>query len=361
MSRAVRIGVVGCGNALRESYRRALDMLRAAGRIEPVVACGRQASAGEEMLSSRFGFARYTTDHRAVTEADDVDLVLITTSNQAHGAIARDALLAGKHVLVEKPMSTSLAEAAELVELARTSAGYLVPAPYVILSPTFRRIWRHIRSGDIGRPLSGRAMYGWAGPDWGQWFYRPGGGSMLDLGIYNVVALTGLLGPASRVTGLVGTAIKERVVEGRPMTVEADDNAQICIEFAGDCYAVVTTGFTIQRFRTPGIEVYGSTGTIQMMGAAWGPDGYELWQNDRGAWQVFEEEDPDWRWTDGLRHVVECLETGRRPLIQPDHAYHALEIIEAARQAGRDGRRRRIRSTFTPLELLPEGDDPGVL
>src|SRR6185295_10266970 len=74
--------------------------------------------------------------------------------------------------------------------------------------------WRHIQNGDIGTPYLARAFYGWSGPNWGKWFYQPGGGAMFDLGVYNFVSLTGLLGPAKRVTGLVGTAIQERVVEG---------------------------------------------------------------------------------------------------------------------------------------------------
>ncbi len=94
---------------------------------------------------------------------------------------------------------------------------------------------------------------------------------MFDLGVYNVVSLTGLLGPAQRVTGLVGTAIPERVVEGENMQVEADDNAHILIDFGESVFAVVTTGFTIQKYRTPAIEIYGSKGTIQMMGDDWVP------------------------------------------------------------------------------------------
>ncbi|MEZ4737675.1 MAG: hypothetical protein R3E79_62160 [Caldilineaceae bacterium] len=59
-------------------------------------------------------------------------------------------------------------------------------------------MWKHIQRSDIGQPYLAR-LCGWAGPNWGQWFYRQGG-SMFDLGVYNVVSLTGFLGPAKRVT-----------------------------------------------------------------------------------------------------------------------------------------------------------------
>jgi predicted dehydrogenase len=361
MPNPVRIGVVGCGSVMQRPYTRQINQLKIRGLVETVVACDVKEERRDIVLSRDFGYQRFTTDFEEVVSASDVDLVLVTTSMQEHGLITRAALEAGKHVLVEKPMSSDLEEAAALVELAKKSKGYLVPAPHVALSPTYQRMWKHIQRGDIGRPHLARAFYGWAGPSWGQWFYRQGGGSMYDLGVYNVVSLTGFLGPAKRVTGLVGTAVPERMVEGKLMKVEADDNAHICIEFADSCYAVITTGFTIQKYRTPAIEIYGSKGTIQMMGDDWDPDGYELWQNEVGAWKVFGETDPNWPWTDGIRHLVECIHKGERPIIRPEHAYHVIEIMEAARAAGRDGQRREIQSTFAPLNFFTAEEEQEAL
>jgi predicted dehydrogenase len=272
-----------------------------------------------------------------------------------HSLVARAGLEAGKHVLVEKPMAVSLAEAANLVEIAKGSPGYLVPAPHVILSPTYQTMWRRIHRGDIGKVLMARARYGWAGPSWGKWFYQPGGGSMFDLGVYNVISLTGWLGPVKRVTAMVGTVIPERIVDGELMKIEADDTAHILLDFGGAVFAVVTTGFTMQRYRSPAIELYGSEGTIQMMGDDWRPRGYELWQNDAGAWQIFEDTDIYWQWTDGLRHLVECINSGTRPIITPEHGYHALEIMLKAQEAGRDGQAKEIESTFTPPDFS-DGD-----
>ena len=357
MSRPVRIGVVGCGSVMRGPYMGVIRQLRQREQVETVVACDVQADRRELVLSRDFGFQRFTTDFEQVVEAEDVDLVLVTTSMQQHGMVTRAALEAGKHVLVEKPMSTNLAEAKQLVELAKTSKGYLVPAPHVILSPTYQEMWRRIHRGEIGKPLLARALYGWAGPSWGKWFYQPGGGSMFDLGVYNVVSLTGLLGPAKRVTGLVGTAIPERMVEGELMKVEADDNAHISIDFGNAVFGVITTGFTIQKYRTPAVEIYGSQGTMQMMGDDWDPAGFELWRNEVGAWQIFGETAPNWPWTDGLRHLVECIQTGQKPLITPEHGYHVLEIMLKAQEAARTGMTQTIESTFPALNFFSAAEE----
>ena len=147
------------------------------------------------------------------------------------------------------------------------------------------------------------------------------------------------------------------MVDNELMTVEADDNAHILIDFGEAVYAVVTTGFTIQQYRNPALELYGSTGVIQMMGDDWDPDGYELWQNDVGAWQIFAETDPNWPWTDGLRHLVECIQQGTQPIITPEHAFHVLEIMIKAQEAGRDGQAKKIESTFTPPSFAAAEDE----
>jgi len=108
----------------------------------------------------------------------------------------------------------------------------------------------------------------------------------------------------------------------------------------------VTTGFTMQRYRSPAIELYGAEGTIQLLGDDWAPEGWELWRNEDDSWRVFPEADPHWQWTEGLRHLVDCVETGRTPVVLPEHAYHALEIALAAQSAGADGVARTIESGF---------------
>jgi predicted dehydrogenase len=315
--------------------------------VEVVQVCDAREER-RHVLKERLGVDNFTTRPQDVIDNPDVDLVLVLTSMREHGPLAKAALQAGKHVLVEKPMAVDLETGAELVEIAKSSQGLLVCAPHVVLSPTYQAIWQRIHSGELGKIRLARAFYGWAGPSWGQWFYQPGGGALFDLGVYNVVTLTGLLGPAKRVTALAGTTIKERVVDDEMMQVQAVDNAHVLIDFGEGVYAVVTTGFTIQKYRTPAVELYGDLGTVQMMGDDWDPDGYELWLNEVGAWQIHEESDPNWPWTDGLRHLVECIQNGTKPVIQPEHAYHALEIMLKAEAAGKDGQAREIESTFTP-------------
>ena len=353
----VRIGIVGCGDVMARAYMHAVDWLRLDGQVEVVAACDVKEDKRAFVLDE-LHIPRFTTRVDDLIQAPDVELVLVTTSMRAHGPIATAALEAGKHVLVEKPMAISLAEAARLVEVAKASKGHLICAPHVTLSATFQTIWKRIQRGDIGRVMLARGRYGWAGPSWESWFYRDGGGAIFDLAVYNLTSLTGWLGPVQRVTALAGTAIPERVAGGERTLVQVEDNAQILLDFGQAVFAVVSTGFTMQRYRGPGLELYGEKGTIQLLGDDWDPNGYELWLNDVGAWLVYDEADPTWLWTDGLRHLVHCIRTGERPLMTPEHAYHVLEVMLKAKESAADGCAKVVESNFPPLAI--SGDLEGM-
>jgi predicted dehydrogenase len=342
------IGILGCGNVM-PAYLRAAELLARRGLARVVAACGREEQ--RDRVTREHGVPNFVTDSRELIESPLVDVVVVITPMVDHAPLALKALEAGKHVLLEKPIATTLADAERLLERARRGPGQLYCAPFTWLSPTFREIGRRLRRGEIGRVVSARARYGWAGPDWSEWFYRPGGGAMFDLGIYSVTTLAAWLGPVERVTAMAGVAVEEREIRGRRIPVEAEDNAQILLDFGRATFAVITTGFTMQQYRGPAIELYGTEGTLQMLGDDWDPDGFELWQNERGCWQCYKETQPDWPWTDGLRELVERVSSDTAPAVGPELARHVLEVLLAAKEAGNDGQTRRISSRFAPLEF----------
>ncbi len=353
VDKKVRIGIVGCGSVMRGPYTNQIKHIKQLGLSVDVTMTCDVTPEGAATAQRLWPEAKFVQDYRAVVESDQVDLVLVTTSMQLHFEVSKAALLAGKHVLVEKPMATSLAEGKELLEISKTSRGILHPAPHVVLSATFKAMKQHIDSGTIGKPYLARAFYGWSGPTWGKWFSQRGGGALFDLGVYNVATMTALLGPAKRVTALAGTTIPERIVDNAMTKVEVVDNAHINLDFGNGVYGVITTGFTIQAYRVPGVEVYGSEGTIQMLGDDWAPKGYELYRKSTGRpgyWELHPDSDSNWHWTDGLRHLVQSIVSGTPDVVTAEHGYHVLEIMLKAEEAGRTGITQTIASTFSPLK-----------
>ena len=353
----VRLGILGLGSVYWTPYRAAIERLGGRVRITAAYDPDPEKRAAADRAT---GTPVALAGAEAVIEHPEVDAVLVLTSMREHGRLARAALVAGKHVLVEKPMATTLDEAAALATAGRATGRTLVCAPAVLLSPTYRAIAARVAAGEAGRVVLARARYGWAGPWWGRWYYEPGGGALFDLGIYNVTSLCGLLGPVRRVVALVGTAIPERTVEGAPVRVESDDNAHLLLDFGESRFATVTTGFTMQRYRSPAIELYGTDGVLQMLGDDWAPEGFEQWRNAAGVWEVHPEAAPQWSWTAGLDHLVACIERGVAPVMAPEHALHALEVVLAAKQSAGEGRAVEIESGFPAPDYSSFPDEGGA-
>ena len=106
MAKPVRIGFVGCGEAMSKPYMTLIERLRARGKVELTAACDILAPKAAA-AAQRLGIPYVTTDYQELVRRDDVDLVLVLSSMATHGPITKAGLLAGKHVLVEKPMATA--------------------------------------------------------------------------------------------------------------------------------------------------------------------------------------------------------------------------------------------------------------
>lgn len=342
----VRLGILGLGSVFRHSYGPMVDALVREDQAR-VTALFDPDSEKQVAAAQRFGIDSSDRDWKSVVGRDDVDAVMILTDMQEHGTLGLAALEAGKHVLIEKPMAPSLDEATRLIEASRINDRLLVCAPFVLQSPTFREMYRRVRAGVIGDVVLARARYGWSGPEWTRWFYQPGGGSLFDLGVYNVVSLCGFLGSVQRVTALVGTAVPERKVNGELIKVEVDDNAHVLLDFGESRFGVVSTGFTIQKYgHNPAIELYGLAGTMHMLGDDWAPEGFEQWRNEAQMWELIPETAPNWQFTTGLRNLVDCIDTKMEPASRPEHAYHVLEVMLAATRSAKEGRVIEIESDF---------------
>ena len=303
------------------------------------------------VLNKKFYFENFYRDYKKILQDKSIDVVLILTSMSVHSKIAKEALLSGKHVLVEKPMATNMKELNELMKIAKSSKKMLIPAPFVILSPTYQAIDQELKKNNIGKVSLARARYGWAGPNWGEWYYKTGGGPLFDLGVYNITTLTGLLGPVKSIYAKSSLSSKYRKINKKNLKVKTDDNFQIILNFKSGCIGTVTTGFTMQQYNSPAIELYGSQGTIQMLGDDWEPKGYEIWRNSKSSWELYKTPYANWPWTSGFTHLIESLLKKTKPLIKLDHAFHVNEIMIKIYESSKKNSEIKINSTFKTLKF----------
>jgi predicted dehydrogenase len=145
VSDAVKVGVLGVGYWGPNLVRNFVEHEGA----EVAYVCDRDQAALDR-VTRRFPWLRTTTAYDLVLGDNEVDAIAIATPVSTHGFLARNALRAGKHVLVEKPLAASAAEALDLLELARRRDLVLMPGHTFLYSPPVNLVREYIASGELG-------------------------------------------------------------------------------------------------------------------------------------------------------------------------------------------------------------------
>jgi predicted dehydrogenase len=274
---------------------------------------------------------------------------------QEHERLNRQAIEAGRHVWSEKPIANTYAAGMELLALARKKGLRLWGAPVVVSSPQFEFMSRTLASGALGRLASAHADYGHTGPSWSAFFYQVGGGSMPDLGVYNLTSLTGLLGPAKSVVAMTSIVTPTRTIDVKgEIEVTEEDNAMVVLDHGQGVISNVQCGFNFfnphghqgsQETRHT-IAIYGSKGSMGLVGYDWEPLGVDLATESDPQWKRHVTDAQGYVWQQGASMICECLATGKEPLVTPEHALHVVDIICASRESQKTGRRIPLTSSF---------------
>lgn len=283
------------------------------------------------------------------------DLMVTLTDMQEHGRLNKIALNANRNVWSEKPMANTYKEGKDLLDLAKKKKLRIWGAPAVVNSPQFAFMSKALREGKLGKISSAHAHYGHTGPTWSAFFYEAGGGSLPDLGVYNIATLTGLLGPAKSVVAMTSIVTPERVVDDKgKIEVKAEDNAMLLMDHGSGIISHVQSGFNYfdpyghegKGQEKPSIIIWGSEGNMSLIGYDWAPNGVDMVTKDHEKSERFLPDPGTYVWQEGASVIAKSLITGEEPLINVEHALHVLEIIEATRESGKNGKRINLKSTF---------------
>ncbi len=372
MLKPVRLGVVGAGSI---ALRAPLPHISVGDFKEQVVlgaVCdpvpGRAKAAAE-----KFGVPQYFEDYDAMLARGDFDAVTICSPIGIHFEQGMKAIKAGKHIHFNKTMTTTKDEADQIIEAAGKAGIKIVASPGQMLRPQNLRIRQLIQNGAIG-------MVSWAatGAGFGEyhqhesvrtgtdvlsninpsWYFRkPGGGPLYDMTVYGLHTLTGVLGPAVRVTAMSGVLLKEREFKGKKVPCDMDDNTLIIVDFGKSCFAFVhgtASGSVIAHFGS--VNYYGTTGQISGVKLNGKPidypgrkrdsdeDGTGLLPHVKGKHAEMEEAHV----FEDVMQLVDWIREGIPSPVTAEHARHVVEIFEAAYRAAETGRTQELTSTFTP-------------
>ncbi len=350
----LRVGLIGTGFARRVQLP-ALGLVP--GATVTAVASGNleraQAVAREFAVPHAFGSGE------ALAHSSEVDLVIVSSTPDAHARHAIAALEAGKHVLCEKPMALTAREAERMLEAAERSSGLARIDHELRYEPNRRRVRDLIRAGAIGSVLHIELLLkpylrGDGRPQafdapWSWWYDAARGGGILGAVGSHLIDLgrfwTG--SDVVEVGGRTATFVGERLDEQRvPRPVTADDYASFVLRMSGG--AIVTVTLSTVASHGPGhfAQVTGSGGTLVLTGETtleMGQPGAAL-EDVSVADDLREKTQPNNMWARSLvrlmRDLVDVL--GGRPAAGDPATFHDGLAVQRVMDAVRAGRGVRL-------------------
>ena len=273
------------------------------------------------------------TDYRALLADPRVQAVDVTLPHSAHYAVCKAALQAGKHVLVEKPMVPTYAEARELVDLARHAGVKFTVAENTRFVKAYQEAARMLGSGELGEPRLVRTLiYGsevrrlsdptlWKGRKDGTV-----GGAILDAGPHSFYLLKWLFGEITEVQAVTGKLVPQSEVE---------DNAFVFGKLAGGAIFSTDYTFTAEIPWGERLEIYGSKGSLIVDQISNPPAiHYKGGQDyDGSPVTAIEYEPMRWKFTSimaGVTDFIEAVRDNRPTLVDPDDGAYVIKVCERA-------------------------------
>jgi predicted dehydrogenase len=205
----------------------------------------------------------------------EIDLVVNLTIPNVHASVCIQALEAGKHVYVEKPLAVTREEGQRILHMAEAKGLRVGCAPDTFLGTGIQTCRQLIMNGEIGTPLSAVAFMMIPGhehwhPD-PEFYYHVGGGPMFDMGPYYLTAFVELLGPIQEISGVTKMAFQQRTITSQPksgqkINVEVPTHVTGSLRFVKGPVVTMITSFDIMAGTSPlpYIEIYGSLGTLRV-------------------------------------------------------------------------------------------------
>lgn len=355
MPKMLGVALVGCGG-IALSHAFALSKVDNAKLIVSVDI----DEAAARRFKDRFGFETYSTDLDAVLARDDVDAVVIATPSKSHGALIVKALEAGKHVMVQKPMTASVEEARAALDLADKIGLKLMVSFFELFLPPVERAREIVEAGLIGEPFLFKGIMAWYSPDvTDNWRFDPalGGGIMLDGNVHHISNALYLLGdpPVQSVYAEYGALTADIQVEDTAVIVIRTDKA--ILEISGssrlqepggattsfkDQWAVYGTKGTVQwdAAARPTFRVYTSeqSATDKLLADGWISPKLPIVAADHREFSMHinGEESP---WVPEHQHFVDACLNDTPVRSDGNFGLKTQLILEAAYQSGREGRK----------------------
>jgi predicted dehydrogenase len=266
MNNRVRVGLIGTTRYAEGMHLRSLQSHPSA---EVVAICGRDRERAAD-VASRNRVPQVFTDYREMLEAGRLDAVVIVAPDEQHYPMTMDALDAGLHVLCEKPLATTAAEAQAMYERAE-EAGVKHMSFFALRNSLHHRYLRQlIEQGYLGRCYSAHLhlTHGFFRSSSYQWRFdqQRGTGALGDLGCYLIDLARWFVGDIARVSAQLSSLVERPHPEGQAY-VPANDAASLVVTFTNSAQGTLAASVVAhqaERGQLNTVALHGSAGTLEL-------------------------------------------------------------------------------------------------
>jgi predicted dehydrogenase len=352
MAGAVKVGLIGVG-FVGDIHAYSIEHFVPEAEV---IAVASATPGRAERFARERGIARAFSDYRQLLAIDEVELVLVAVPNDLHARIAIDAAAAGKHVICEKPLCRTLAEADQMLAACREHGVQLFYAEELLFAPKYARAKQLIDEGALGEVFLAKQWEEHPGPHEG-WFWdveRSGGGVLLDMGCHSIEFTRWVLGRPSveGVSAVMGTFVHGGRTRG-------EDHSIVVVEYEGNKIAVAENSWAKGGGVDDRCEIYGSKGHTRadlLRGSSletYSEVGYgyavEKAETTRGWTFTMFEEAWNYGFPQEIQHFARCVRGDEQPIVTGQDGREVLKIMLAAYQAAGEGR--KVTWPYEPPEV----------
>ncbi len=258
-SQKIGIGILGCGNVARIHA----EAIQRVSELRLVSVCSRSAASAER-LGKPYGVPAFSDLSRFLSD-DRLHAVSICTPSGSHSELGCAAALAGKHVLVEKPIDVSLTKADTLIETCRSKGVRLGVAFQSRHLDAPRLLKSTVESGRLGRPVMASAYIKWyrtpdyyASAAWRGTLALDGGGVLINQAIHTVDLLTWIAGPVAELSAFGSRRVHSQI--------EGEDTLVANLRYESGALGVIEAATSAYPGFKRRIELTGTEGTVVLDG-----------------------------------------------------------------------------------------------
>ena len=338
----INVGIIGCGKIAQvrhiPEYAENPDV-KLAAFYNP-------SRKRAEEQAEKYGGKVYDTAEELLADKS-IDAVSICAANYAHAELSIKAMEAGKHVLCEKPMATTLADCEAMVECAKRTGKFLMIGHNQRLARAHVEAKRLIDQGLIGDIITFRTTFGHGGPE--TWAINPGKnvwffdkkkaamGAMADLGVHKTDLIQFLTGQRVVRTTAQLVTLDKRGEDGELIGV--DDNAVCIYEMSGGAFGTMTASWTYYGAEDNSTVLYGTKGIMRIYDDPAHSIVVKLSDGEEQVYDVEQIQTNDNQTKSGVIDLwVECLKNNTPPEISGESALYAMRAVFASIESSQTGR-----------------------